>query len=1133
MSGEGSFDLGRMPSSPFDPPNLEDERGQRRLVANVKKAMDKLKTVYGTAAGSIEVSNREHANDLRAILEAEIAELKDKSPAESRTDSVNAIIDDAEKMLVDCPKLVLTENTMNGAGDGTNVEIDDVVELNEEQRKEAIDTAVKGLKAAMNLVEVAISAETRGSDVQIQQKRTFMINRKREVEKLVSTTPEDATILALFNRAIELINADLRPTVVPDAEASNSGSLTDDAVQSTSSSDEEPVLSEEARKLQEVQRKLFAAEQKVLDLEDEIETEKRRHDRECADLQNQHLSDMADQVTQIKESFDNCERMYEKRIDPLTASLSDARNLSVPSVSQMISQPESRVSTSVNTATTTTVTGSRSTASGGSVSQSLLRPQYMSGSVDNPPMSSIAFTGAFASASSPTMSPAVLPNPVAAAASAPLLAPVSSSAPSNAPSANGSVHTQDAALSLLQIQVESHAYSMLVQKRPKHPFTGDNKRIDFDAFLQNCKNLMNVHGATPGMKLSELPHWFSGTAGLIVDRFTGESDTSRALEDAFKALKKEYGRQRLTAKQMLNELLLGEKIPERNHLQVKSLVINLEKAYKVAEDTGRSESFNLPETVNDVIRTKVPHLAAKWAKQLAYEDRDSDEFQKVSFTLFLNFVKRQNNISQQMGEILKVPDHSRQNPIASSKPPLRIAGNQVANGASTGNTRDSCPVCPGTAHGIVECRRFANMSRDDRAKTVREKRLCVCCLGHTSATHKAINCATRKGCDTCGERHHSLLHGIPYRDLRGNAGNQRPAPAVRLAAAHSDGTIYRLIVPMRVTFGGRSVETYGLLDSGATGCGISRKITNLLQLPVRIESRRLSTFNYSGTAMRKLTSCTVEALDGSCILDIGEALVGEILTTEREKPPSIDDIAAHPFMEGTVSFAELDDSHVGIVLSAKYAYCWELGESLSDGPEKPICIKTAFGWALIGMNSNESASEISLNCCSVEHPDTSILENVDRMLKHDFIAREGERFSPEQEHPSRQDMHAVKQFQETIRFDKDKGHYVCGIPWGPLVKNHADAAQLINRMDTASNAKNRLRKTAVRMHLEPARKEGIWNQVQEFIDEGHAVQIDDPKVPEDIPAYYLPIHVVTRPDKPGKWLVSRRRIQGELPRAKR
>ena len=69
MSGEGPIDLGRVPSSPFDPPNLEDERGQRRLVANVKKAMSELKGVYPTASDSSVLSDQEHANDLHAILE--------------------------------------------------------------------------------------------------------------------------------------------------------------------------------------------------------------------------------------------------------------------------------------------------------------------------------------------------------------------------------------------------------------------------------------------------------------------------------------------------------------------------------------------------------------------------------------------------------------------------------------------------------------------------------------------------------------------------------------------------------------------------------------------------------------------------------------------------------------------------------------------------------------------------------------------------------------------------------------------------------------------------------------------------------------------------------------------------------
>ena len=126
------------------------------------------------------------------------------------TEGVTTVIDDAEKAMTECPKLVLTESAMNGAGNGSmSRQEDDAVELTEEQRKEAIDDAVKRLKAAMNLVEVAISAETRGSDIQIQQKCALMLTRKKEVEKLVSTTPEDAAILALFDWVIQLINADL------------------------------------------------------------------------------------------------------------------------------------------------------------------------------------------------------------------------------------------------------------------------------------------------------------------------------------------------------------------------------------------------------------------------------------------------------------------------------------------------------------------------------------------------------------------------------------------------------------------------------------------------------------------------------------------------------------------------------------------------------------------------------------------------------------------------------------------------------------------------------------------------------------------------------------------------------------
>ena len=348
---------------------------------------------------------------------------------------------------------------------------------------------------------------------------------------------------------------------------------------------------------------------------------------------------------------------------------------------------------------------------------------------------------------------------------------------------------EQATMSLLAVQTETHAYNMLVQKRPRYKFTGENHKIDFESFLHQCEALMKIPGATDAMKLAELPFWFSGTAGLVIDRFIGETDATKALADAFRALKKEFGRKRLTAKQMLSEQLQGDKILEKDYSQMKTFLLNLEKTFKIAQETHREGSFNLPECINEIIRTKVPHLAQKWAKQIADVEitnyDDDDIIPVVSFSQFLTFAKKQNSISQTMGEILKNPDTNK----GMSRPGLRVAASQVSTGrdgakvpslisgptvpaaaSARPGSGEACVVCHAASHGITDCRKFAALSHAEKAKTIREKQLCTACLGHTSLTHRAINCATRVGCGTCGGRHHTLLHGISYRELRGNIG---------------------------------------------------------------------------------------------------------------------------------------------------------------------------------------------------------------------------------------------------------------------------------------------------------------------------------------------------------------------------
>ena len=225
--------------------------------------------------------------------------------------------------------------------------------------------------------------------------------------------------------------------------------------------------------------------------------------------------------------------------------------------------------------------------------------------------------------------------------------------------------------------------------------------------------------------------------------------------------------------------------------------------------------------------------------------------------------------------------------------------------------------------------------------------------------------------------------------------------------------VLRLIVPLVIGYGGASITTYALLDGAATGCAVSTKIANKLNLPIKYEN--VPAFGHRDPRPKGLTACTVEPLDRSFTLELERVLVNDILTTESDRPPIQSDIERYPFMEGTVGFEELEDDHIGLILSAQYAHTWELGERLSDGPNQPIAVHTAFGWSLIGGSGNESSNEISMNCCAIDRKEISVsVESVDRLFRYDFIARERDNRSPEQEHPSRKDEHATKQFKETI-----------------------------------------------------------------------------------------------------------------------
>ena len=155
-------------------------------------------------------------------------------------------------------------------------------------------------------------------------------------------------------------------------------------------------------------------------------------------------------------------------------------------------------------------------------------------------------------------------------------------------------------------------------------------------------------------------------------------------------------------------------------------------------------------------------------------------------------------------------------------------------------------------------------------------------------------------------------------------------------AAHIPGSVLRPIVPILVSAEGRTMETYALLDTGANCDAIVPFIVKKLDIRVKTEPRNLVSF---GSRKVTLTPCDlvdfeVMSLDSKVGVSVRNALVNEILTTSRDRPPSNEDVEGLENMEGVVTFHELESDLIGVILSVKHAKTWSGGEVIEGKPNE-------------------------------------------------------------------------------------------------------------------------------------------------------------------------------------------------------
>ncbi|KFD57989.1 hypothetical protein M513_01222 [Trichuris suis] len=184
-----------------------------------------------------------------------------------------------------------------------------------------------------------------------------------------------------------------------------------------------------------------------------------------------------------------------------------------------------------------------------------------------------------------------------------------------------------------------------------------------------------------------------------------------------------------------------------------------------------------------------------------------------------------------------------------------------------------CVVCGMTGHDTSSCPNFADQSMENRVAVVRRLHLCLVCL---KRGHSKRDCESLSKCnvENCKGRHHSLLHGGPRLFSKEQSKtNHRVelSPRVSETLASQTGilsTIKHLrtayaVVPVRITYGGTSKQTYTLLDSGAEVSLMSRQLGNELKVPDSDQCLDIRIVHGISRIKASETVCSVSSLDGS------------------------------------------------------------------------------------------------------------------------------------------------------------------------------------------------------------------------------------------------------------------------------
>ena len=395
-----------------------------------------------------------------------------------------------------------------------------------------------------------------------------------------------------------------------------------------------------------------------------------------------------------------------------------------------------------------------------------------------------------------------------------------------------------------------------------------------------------------------------------------------------------------------------------------------------------------------------------------------------------------------------------------------------------------CALCRPDKHPLHVCPKWSAYTMAQRMEHIQLKKLCSNCL---AGGHVTSACKSTYRCRECNQPHHTTIHqqSSSITPINSTTVQSHQVPDALMTTAQV------LLIGPR----GQTLKARALIDSGAGLSLVSRRVAQLLDLP--LEPSKLHFSAVQGAPCKPanfLTSLVISPLQNKDKKIVCKPAVVQMVTCDLPPEP-VHPVTDLPHLMGL----ELADTtyhlpgRIDILLGADLAPQIMVKRVLRSGAEtEPIAQATQFGWIISGpvQRKNTSTSLIPTHHHQLQASEPELIH----LLKQFWYSEEPE----EPETPLSLVEEQVQQhYANHVVYSPSELRYQVTLPRRPDMKPLGDSrTQALSRF--LSNEKSVLR----RKIWEPFQK-----VVQSYLDLGHAkpVPASDHLPPTN---FYLPMHAV-------------------------